>query len=237
MSQSQGDDETAADSTPSHSASQIDDSSGMSSSESTPSDTTKDSAEQGSAKNDSAESDPALDFMRNYFEENYDDFLRIARAHLGQPLRAKVEPEDLAQTTCRQVIRDIESGKVAWQGEKEMRGYMARVLKNKVVDKARYHRAECRDQRREQAIDGTVGLPKKEETPSGIFRRKECSSYLERSIADLGEPMTTLVRRYFLEQATYEELAEEQGKSVGSIRHTLKKGLELLQQRISRGIC
>ena len=173
---------------------------------------------------------------RELFERCYPNLIRVARAHAGAALKGKEEPEDLAQTACRRVIQDLEKGATQWKGEKEALNYLLKVMKNKVIDKGRYYRAERRDLGREQALGEELGLKANQETPSVIIRAKDRNSRVERAVASLPEDLSGIVRSYYLDGATLEHISQSIGKSVGSVRHSLKKGLEALQSKLTEGL-
>ena len=90
--------------------------------------------------------------LNDLFERYYDTMFSYARRRLGNKLRMKEDPDDLAQTTFREATRDF-SGYV-YRGEDSFLRWLSRILQNKIRDKAEFYSASKRDISRELSMEG-----------------------------------------------------------------------------------
>ena len=76
--------------------------------------------------------------------------LNMARSRLGSRLRSKEDPEDLTQTTFREAVRDFP--RYEYRGQRSFLNWLARILQNKIRDKAEFYSAAKRDSSRESRL-------------------------------------------------------------------------------------
>jgi RNA polymerase sigma-70 factor (ECF subfamily) len=98
------------------------------------------------------------DAARAVFERFAGRLLGLARARLGGPLRHKVDPEDIVQSTYKSFFLKHDAGQVEAVGWDSLWGLLALIAVRKCADRANYHAAGRRDASREvgdgwEAID------------------------------------------------------------------------------------
>lgn len=139
-----------------------------------------------------------------------DVHLRLSRdVRIGRPwLTARFSTGDIVQEVFRAVLRDLDS--FGGRTEDAFCGYLAVVIRNRIVDSIRFHEAGCRD--------GRLGLPVPEELqgtgggdPATVAVQAEEIERLEACMADLDPRVRLLVRARMEGQATFKELADQLG--------------------------
>src|SRR6185436_3529802 len=103
--------------------------------------------------------------------------------------------------------------------------WLASVVRNLAWKR---RRGEARRTARELRATSTRTTPSPDET----LARLETARKLVEAVASIEEPFrTTLLLRYF-EERTSVEIANLQGVPAGTVRWRLKRGLELLRERL-----
>ncbi|WP_419192087.1 RNA polymerase sigma factor [Engelhardtia mirabilis] len=157
----------------------------------------------------------ALDLLieRFYRRVEADVHQRLSRdVRVGRPwLAARFSTGDIVQEVFRSVIRDLEG--FGGRTEDAFCGYLAIVIRNRVVDSIRFHEADCRD--------GRLGRPMPDDPeslgggqafdPEAIAARLDEVRRVERAMAELSPRVRLLVRARIEGQATFEQLAEQLG--------------------------
>src|SRR6185295_6243666 len=75
----------------------------------------------------------------------------LARVHLGDRLRQKVDPEDVVQSVYKSVLVRYSGAAVTSEDWETLWGLLTLITIRKCADRVRYHYAECRDLHREAA--------------------------------------------------------------------------------------
>src|SRR5262249_47226635 len=83
------------------------------------------------------------------FERLTRRLLGLARTHLHERLRHKVDPEDVVQSAYKSFFLRYGEGALAAEGWEGLWGLLTRITLRKCADRARYYRAERRDLARE----------------------------------------------------------------------------------------
>lgn len=161
--------------------------------------------------------------------------LRIADAELGTQLRAHVRPSDIVQSTLLDVVEGID-GFRGHDGD-AFRGWLTQVLRNNVLDTARFFSADRRDVDREtSSVDLLDLLPRETPSPSALLSTEEELDRIGRALARLSSLHRRVLVQRMSEKRTHEEIAAELGKSVPASRQLLARAraalaLELDQLR------
>jgi RNA polymerase sigma-70 factor, ECF subfamily len=92
-----------------------------------------------------------VDALNELFARHYRTMVELARRRLGARLRAKEEPDDLAQTTFREATRDFAS--YQYRGEGSLLRWLIQILQNKIRDRAEFYSAGKRDLSKERPME------------------------------------------------------------------------------------
>ena len=79
---------------------------------------------------------------------------RVAHKHLATWLQRRVDPDDVVQSACRTFLRHLQGGAYELGADEELLSLLCAITLNKVLMKARFHRAKRRDLRREDHASG-----------------------------------------------------------------------------------
>ncbi len=95
--------------------------------------------------------DGDADSLNELFTRYYHVLVQTARRRLGPRLKAKEEPDDLAQTTFREATRDFQAYK--YRGEGSLLRWLIQIMQNKIRDRAEFYSAGKRGLSRERSLD------------------------------------------------------------------------------------
>jgi RNA polymerase sigma factor (sigma-70 family) len=131
---------------------------------------------------------------------------------VGRPwLASRLSTGDIVQDVFSSVIRDVK----AFSGETEeaFRGYLAMVIRNRILDSIRFHEAARRDGRRRRSLEGNVDEvgPAKQPDPMENAIMEESNTLVWKAMADLDEKDQLLVRARMEGSTSFAELAEQLG--------------------------
>jgi len=109
-----------------------------------------------------------------------------------------------------------------------LRPWLGAVVRNLVRQR---RRGEARRERREETV-ATRRAENALPTPAELAERLEAQQMLAAHVKELAEPFrATVLLRYF-EGISAAEIAKRQGEPAGTVRWRLKRGLELLRERL-----
>ena len=122
---------------------------------------------------------------------------------------------DIVQDVFLGVCRGLSSFKD--RDETELRSWIAAQVKNRIIDRIRFHQAKRRDAPREKkprdAEGNTVLLPARDPSPSTCVVLDERAAIFDRALAELGERETELWHLRFQEEKSFAEVATAMGYS------------------------
>ncbi len=162
--------------------------------------------------------------------------LAAVRARLGAELRNKVESWDIVQDAMLASLRNI--GDFQYNSEGAFLKWLVQIVENRIRDQIDHHHAERRDHRREVSVEnvrspgssapldiaGRSGLP----TPSQILMLNEDFALLEQALDQLPADSRDLIIAVKLQARTYQELADETGKTPDAVRMQVNRAMESL---------
>jgi RNA polymerase sigma-70 factor (ECF subfamily) len=147
-------------------------------------------------------------------------------ARMSPKLRARVDPEDVAQ----QVLWEVHKGLDGFQGREPRRflSWVFTIADHQIKDEADYHGAQKRQRRPLQTFTQT--------SPSLMAARKEQIVEVREAIEELPEDYREVIRLRRLEELDYELVAELMGRqSTNAVRvlycRALKALAEILKKR------
>ena len=165
------------------------------------------------------------------FANNLPALIAFLRAKVGGELQSRESVRDLAQSVCREVLRDLDQ--LEFRGEEQFRAYLFLQATRKVIDRYRYHKQEMRDPARveqlpnesQEAVDlGLYGGL----TPSRVAGAKEELSRVEQALQLLPEAQRDAVLLSRVAGLGYQEIASQKGISEAAVRGLVARGLARL---------
>lgn len=164
------------------------------------------------------------------------------REALPTRYQQRVEPEDVLQETYAAAFRALTSQDGARPGDFANMGHFYKWLEaialNQVRDTERAQRAQKRDIRRDrpQGPPLTDSYPRLfeqiadgDQTPSRKLAREETAAAIMISMARLSDDQRLVIRRRFLQNVPFEEIARELGKSRDAVYILCHRGLTKLR--------
>jgi len=165
------------------------------------------------------------------FEQNLPALIAFLRAKVGGELAERESVRDLAQSVCREVLRDLDA--LQFRSDEQFRSYLFLQAARKVVDRYRYHKQEMRDPARAEPLpddDEAATLLGKfaDFSPSRVAGGKEELSRVEQAIQTLPEAQREAVLLSRIAGLSYEDIAREKGISGAAVRGLVARGLARL---------
>ena len=164
--------------------------------------------------------------------------LAVVRARLGSELRKKVESWDVVQEALLASLRDVQS--FDYQSEGAFIRWLSQIVENKIRDQVRFHRAECRDQRREENAPASespnahLDVAGSGPVASTLLELSEDLALLEKAMDTLSDDERELLVAVKLEGRTYAEIAQETSKSPDAVRMRANRAMVALTQAFQR---
>jgi RNA polymerase sigma factor (sigma-70 family) len=161
-----------------------------------------------------------------------DRLLSIAESRLGAVLRGKLHLSDILQSTILDVIRSLSTFRGSTIDDFE--AWTIRVLENNIRDKGRFYlRARREDSR---LVDGSE-LTNLVDTasPESPTMLVDDLLLVSEALDELPADVRTVLKRRFIDGASYAEIAAETGKNEGAVRVMCHRGRADLLLRIERG--
>jgi len=133
-------------------------------------------------------------------------------------------------------LRNI--GDFQYNSEGAFLKWLVQIVENRIRDQIDHHHAERRDHRREVSVENArspgssapleiadrSGLP----TPSQILMLNEDFALLERALDQLPADVRELIIAVKLQSRTYQELADETGRSPDAVRMQVNRAMDSL---------
>jgi RNA polymerase sigma factor (sigma-70 family) len=166
------------------------------------------------------------------FERNLPLLIAFLRARVGNALAARESIHDLAQSVCREVLRD--QAELQFRNDESFRAFLFLQASRKIVDRARFHRMAMRNPDREvERLDNGEShdlLANCAEllTPSRSLAAREEIERVEAAIRALPHNQSEVVMLSRIGGVSYPEIALQLGISVPAVRSLTARGLASL---------
>lgn len=177
---------------------------------------------------------PDLDAL---FARNLPPLVAFIRARAGRAIAARESAYDLAQSVCREVIKDI--GSFDYRSDEAFRGWLFMQAARKIMDRNRYLHRDRRDIDREivpattdseaatlLSCYATLG------TPSRCASAREELTRLETAVQDLPEAQRDAVTMSRLMGMEYKDIAEVMQTTESAVRGLVARGLAALAAKL-----
>jgi RNA polymerase sigma-70 factor (ECF subfamily) len=173
--------------------------------------------------------------------ERFRDYLcLLARLHLDERLRGKLDPSDVVQEVLLKAHRH--QGDFRGRTEAEQVAWLRQILTNTLADAARrYLQAEGRDVSREQSREEAVAqssarleawLADEQSSPEERAERHEEMRRLAAGLAALPDEQRQAIELRHLRGLSVGEVARRMGRSRASAAGLLRRGLAALRQAL-----
>ncbi|MEM9381365.1 MAG: sigma-70 family RNA polymerase sigma factor [Planctomycetota bacterium] len=159
------------------------------------------------------------------------------RLNTGPGVRHRESVSDLAQSVCREVLRNAD--RFEYMGERAFRAWLCEAALMKIKNKHAYHNADMRDARRE--VEGEDGIPNAGElaavysSASGPEARAIEAEMVQRVEAEmdcLAEDARRIVSLRIATGMTHREIAAHVGYSEAAVRKAFGRALAQLSVRL-----
>ncbi len=166
--------------------------------------------------------------------------LGIAEREMDAPLKAKGGASDLVQETFLEAHRDFP--RFEGNSEAELLGWLRRMLLNNLNNFARHYRGtDKRRLDREIFFDphasehGDMPVPAHSATASRLAVADEDSQALENAIQQLPVDYRQVITLRYLQDRSFEEIAEVMGRSNNAVRQLWVRAVTQLQEKLGAG--
>jgi RNA polymerase sigma-70 factor (ECF subfamily) len=149
----------------------------------------------------------------------------VIRRRLGPELRARVETDDIFQTSFFAALEDLVG--FSYKGEAAFLRWLATVAERKMLMTARRHRAGKRDLRLEWPLDGVGDLPGQMTSPTQGAVRGELKEGIRSAVKKLPDPDRQVVELHSFKGLGFREVAEQLGLTdKNAARHIFQRALK-----------
>jgi RNA polymerase sigma-70 factor, ECF subfamily len=178
---------------------------------------------------------PSYDASAALFEQFSQRLIGLARCHLDARLKHKVDPEDVVQSAYKSFFLRYGDQMLTTQGSDALWGLLTVITLRKCADRARYHRADCRNVAQEASGPATsegeywrqaVG---REPTPEHAVALAETVEDVLRSVGADERPVIELSLQGYSTQEISDQLQRAE-RSVRRLRERVRKHLERMQE-------
>jgi RNA polymerase sigma factor (sigma-70 family) len=182
---------------------------------------------------DSSEQD-----LEQMLERHLPELRAYIRLRSGELVRRMESSSDLVQSVCLETLR--EKGRVRFRSEAAFRQWLFRAAERKIIDRARFWRAERRDGTRElhpepdqsadrRLLTGYATLM----TPSQHVIAREQVARLEAAFDALPSGYRGVITAVRYLGLSYAELAAQSGRSEGAVRIQMFRALARLSELLA----
>ena len=160
----------------------------------------------------------------------------VVRARLGSKLRQRVQSCDIVQEAMLDSLKNLE--KFDYASEGAFLKWLTAIVENRIRDQHDYHEAARRDIGKESPLENprSVGsaipleIPDQSGAPtaSRVMMQSEETLRLEQALDRLPAETRELIIAVKLEGRTYQELADETGKTSDAVRMQVNRAMDAL---------
>jgi RNA polymerase sigma-70 factor (ECF subfamily) len=168
-----------------------------------------------------ASGDPhALDALAVRFLPRLRAFVRL---RMGAELRDREESMDVVQSVFRELVEHQDG--LRYDCEPQFVAWLFTTALNKVRQKHRYHRRECRERGREHELDPELAAALSEITPSRDAAGREQVERLQEAFAELPDDYREVIALSRIVGLSHREIAVHLDRSEVAVRKLLGRAL------------
>jgi RNA polymerase sigma factor (sigma-70 family) len=173
-------------------------------------------------------------------ERHLPSLLAFVRLRAGKVVRDRESHSDLVQSVCRELLAGREG--FTYRGENEFRNWLYTAVLRKVVERARYHRAQKRDVAREVRPPAEQDRDERSivacyatfVTPSRELASAEEMRRIEAAFDELTEEQREIITLARIVGLPHNQIAARLGCSEASCRQQLHRALIRLSMVLDR---
>ena len=162
----------------------------------------------------------------------------LARIHLDRRLWAKLDPEDLVQSTLQEALKDRDQ--FLGSGEQELKGWLRRMLLHNLWDALRRFQQQDGDLTLDQWLDQSSSrlmrsLASEQSTPSQRAVKNEQLQQLAEALLLLTKDQQEAVILRHLQEMKLADVAAHLGRSPQATANLIHRGLKKLRELLCEG--
>jgi RNA polymerase sigma-70 factor, ECF subfamily len=163
----------------------------------------------------------------------------LARSLIHQPLQVRLDASDLVQETFLKAHREFRQ--FVGSRECELVAWLRQILVHTLFNQAKHHRAQGRDQRRQESLDVLLDrssvaiqeqLADSVASPSAHAVQREQAVLLADALSRLPADYREVFVLRNLEQVPVEEIAARMGRSPNAVRKLWGRAMVALKQAL-----
>jgi RNA polymerase sigma-70 factor (ECF subfamily) len=171
----------------------------------------------------------ALERFREYL-------LLLARLHLAERVRGKLDPSDVVQQTLLEAHR--KRGQLRGQSDAELAAWLRQMLAYRLADAVRALGRARRDVARERSLEAALAdssarleslLAADQSSPSQQAQRQEQLLRLAEALATLPEAQREALIRRYCQGCSLDDISQHLGRSPAAVAGLLKRGAKQLR--------
>jgi len=163
-------------------------------------------------------------------QDSLPDLNAWLKRKVGGVLRDRESISDLAQSVCREVLKDLD--KFENRGPAAFRSWLLQQAGRKVVDRYRYHQRESRSPSREHSEAEPDALIAEDPSPSRVLAAKDEMGRVRAALATLPDTQREAIVLHRLMGLDYAEISRRMERSEAAVRALVARGLADLAQRL-----
>lgn len=153
----------------------------------------------------------------------------LVQCQIPARLRSRLETDDVLQSAFISAFQKLES--FEYQGEASLEAWLKEIIRNKLLDRVRYHSAACRDPERERELPESEDLEAlKGEAPSplALLEAAERQTGILMALDKLSEDDQTIIILRHVDHLTFTDIARELDMAETTARRRCFEALERL---------
>jgi RNA polymerase sigma-70 factor (ECF subfamily) len=154
---------------------------------------------------------------------------------MGKALRERESCSDIAQSVCREALRDLPT--FEYRGAASFRSWLYTTALNKIRQRGRFYLAEMRTPEREVSEGELASLADRYAsicTPSQDAVARETAESIEAAFDELPEAHREVIALARVAGLTTAEIAQEMGRTEKAVRNLLSRALVRLSMVLHR---
>lgn len=162
----------------------------------------------------------------------------LARMHLDRRLWAKLDPDDVVQSTCQEALEKWDQFR--GDGDEQLKGWLRQMLLHNVCDLVRHFRQQKCDVLLEQPLEQSsvrllASLAAEQSSPSQRAVKNEQVRHLAEALLLLPKDQQEAVILHHLHERTLADVAGHFGRSLPATAGLIHRGLTKLRRLLNEG--